>query len=187
MKRIVVVRHAKSSWADSAVPDHDRPLNARGRWAAPRVAAALAERGCAPELTYCSTAARTRQTWELMASRFERASRSDNAAGAPQVRFLREMYLATTGALLELAAAAPSDVGTVMILGHNPGVHSLAHGLVRAGDPEETKLLRLKMPTGAAAVVELGGDRWDLVSAGGELTHLILPRRLGARTTEGKP
>jgi len=187
MKRIVVVRHAKSSWADSALPDHDRPLNARGRWAAPRVAAALAERGCAPELTYCSTAARTRQTWELMASRFERASLEDDQAGAPQVRFLPELYLATTGVLLELAAAAPSDVGTLMILGHNPGIHSLAHGLARSGDPEGMELLRLKMPTGAAAVVELGGDRWDLVSGGGELTHLILPRRLETRTAEGRP
>ena len=197
MKRIVVVRHAKSSWADSTVPDHDRPLNLRGRWAAPRVAGALAERGCVPELTYCSTAARTRQTWELMAARFERGFREDDAAGArqdhataagaPQVRFLRELYLATTEALLELAASAPSDVDTLMILGHNPGIHSLACGLARRGDPEETELIRLKMPTGAAAVVELGGDRWDLVSGGGELTHLILPRRLETRTAEGRP
>lgn len=187
MKRIVVVRHAKSSWADSAVADHDRPLNARGRWAAKRVAAALAERGYAPELTYCSTAARTRQTWELMASRFERASREDEAGNAPQVRFLRELYLATTATLLELAAAAPADAGTLMILGHNPGVHSLACRLARSGDPEDMDLLRLKMPTGAAAVVELGGDRWDLVPGGGELTHLILPRRLEGRTTERRP
>lgn len=185
MKRLVVVRHAKSSWADRTVPDHDRPLNARGRRAAPRVAEALSERGCAPDLVCCSTAARTRETWEFMASRFLPGSRETGAP--PTVRFLPELYLATTGALLDIAGAAPPDVETLMVLGHNPGVHSLACALARSGDPEEMARLRLKMPTGTAAVVELSGDRWEMVTDGGALTHLILPRRLEGRTAGRRP
>lgn len=183
MKHLVVLRHAKSSWADNTVPDHDRPLNARGRWAAPRVARALSERGCAPDLAWCSTAARTRQTWELMAPCFERASPEKAAT----VRFLPELYLATRETLLELAGAAAPEAETLMVLGHNPGVHSLACTLARTGEPEEMALLRQKMPTGTAVVVDLDGDRWDQVSEGGSLAHLILPRRLDGRTTGARP
>lgn len=121
-----------------------------------------------------------------MAPRFERTSREKAAAGgAPTVRLLPEMYLAMPETLAELAGAAPPEVETLMVLGHNPGVHSLACLLARTGDPGEMALLRLKMPTGTAAVVDLSGDRWDQVSEGGSLAHLILPRRLGSRTAGG--
>ncbi len=79
-RRIIVMRHAKSSWKSDAPDDHSRPLNRRGRRDAPRVAQELARRGWVPERVFSSDARRTRQTWEIMAPYFE---------NAPQVRWLK--------------------------------------------------------------------------------------------------
>ena len=170
MKRLLLARHAKSSWRDRSLRDHDRPLNGRGRRAAPRVGAKLEELGCAPERVYSSTSARTRETWALMEPHFR---------GRPVVEFSRELYLASPKALLDAAAAAPPEAGAIMLLGHNPSTHAVAAYLARSGDPEEIERLRHAFPTGAVAVVELSGSAWSDVEQGGALAHFLLPRKLG--------
>ena len=169
MRHLIAVRHAKSSWADQTLTDHDRPLNARGRRAAPMVAAALREAGYVPELAYSSTSARTRESWHLMAPVF--------GAGA-KAHFHEKLYLASSRTILEVIASAPPHVRTLMTLGHNPGVLQLALELCRRGDPAEVRALRGGMPTGAAVVVALDGEGWRDAARGGELVKLILPRRL---------
>ena len=169
MRRLLLARHAKSSWGDPSLTDHDRPLNARGYDAALRVGAALSELRCVPDVVYSSTAARTRETWERMEPHF---------GGHPYVEYHRELYLASPRTVLTVIADAPAEAETVMILGHNPSTHALAARLSRRGDPREIDLLRRKFPTGAVAVVELSSDSWAEARKGGELRELILPRRL---------
>ncbi len=169
MRRLMLARHAKSSWGDLTLGDHDRPLNGRGRRAAPLVGGELAALDCIPDVVYSSTSARTRETWDLMEPSF---------GGHPRVEFLRDLYLASPRTVLATVAAAPRTARTVMVLGHNPSAHALAALLSRAGDEGEIGHLRIKFPTGAVAVIDLYADEWTGAEEGGDLLHLILPRRL---------
>lgn len=172
MRRLMLARHAKSSWGDMTLSDHDRPLKKRGRRAAPLVGAELAALGCIPDVVYSSTAARTRETWSRMEPCFD---------GHPRVEFLRDLYLASPRMVLATVAATPGSAQTVMVLGHNPSSHALAAYLSRTGDQSEIDRVRTKFPTGAVAVIELSSDDWTKAEEGGELLHLILPRRLEGR------
>lgn len=169
MRRLILARHAKSSWGNPALTDHDRPLNARGYRAAQLVGAALNELGCVPDVVYSSTATRTRETWVQMEPHF---------GGHPHVEFHRDLYLAAPRSVLAAIADAPADAAALMVLGHNPSTQALAAYLSRKGDPREIDLLRTKFPTGAVAVVDLSSDSWADTDQGGELKHFILPRRL---------
>lgn len=119
MARLLVLRHAKSSWAEQGQDDHDRPLNKRGRSDAPVIAERLVVAGWAPDRVFCSTAQRTRETWSLMAPSF-----------SATVEYLRELYLAPPATLL---ATAMGHEGTVAVIAHNPGCESLVSAL--AGHP----------------------------------------------------
>lgn len=176
MKTLLIARHAKSDWTDSSLDDHDRPLNARGRRDAPKVARAVAAAGCVPERVYSSTSARTRETWALMRAELVRIG----ALGpAPLEEWRRDLYLASAGHVLDVVRAAPAGAGAIMALWHNPGVHELSARLSVHGDPALLERVGRHMPTGAVAVVELDGPRWDAAAAGGRLARLILPRELG--------
>lgn len=172
MRRLMLARHAKSSWGDPTLSDHDRPLNVRGRRSAPLVGAELAALDCIPDIVYSSTSERTRETWRLMAPAF---------GGHPRVEFLRDLYLASPRMVLATVAAAPPEARTVMVLGHNPSSHALAAYLSRTGEEGDIVGLRTKFPTGAVAVVGLSADAWTRAEEGGELLHLVLPRRLEDR------
>lgn len=170
MRRLLLARHAKSSWSDIGLTDHDRPLNGRGRRAAPIVAAALDGRGFIPDIVYSSTSRRTRDTWTLMEPRF---------GGLPRVEYLPELYHASPRAVLDVVAGAPRAANTLMVLGHNPSTHALAAHLARAGSRKRRDRVIRSFPTGAVAVIELAGDDWDAAEAGGQLLDFIVPRLLG--------
>jgi phosphohistidine phosphatase SixA len=110
MKRVYLLRHAKSSWKVRGVPDHDRPLAPRGRRAAKAIAGHLLEQGIEPELVLCSTALRARQTLE----------RIEPVLGTPVVRFEPEFYRATAGTLLARLRAVDDAVDSLLLTGHNP-------------------------------------------------------------------
>lgn len=111
-RRLIVMRHAKSDWSSGASSDHARPLNARGRHDAPRVARRLLELDWVPDRALSSTAERTRETWALMASELGRFV---------DVVFLDPLYLAGADALRAALDEVPDELGTVLALGHNPG------------------------------------------------------------------
>ncbi|MXW16911.1 MAG: histidine phosphatase family protein [Gemmatimonadetes bacterium] len=169
MRRLLLARHAKSSWGDPSLADHDRPLNKRGRRAAPLVAATLADRGFVPDAVQSSSACRTRETWEFMAP---------HLGGHPHVEFLSELYLASPRAVLRTIATAPASAHTLMVLGHNPSTHALAAYLARTGDQEKRDRIIRSFPTGAVAVVELAGDDWSDAGTGGELLDYVIPKML---------
>ena len=169
MRRLMLARHAKSSWGDPTLSDHDRPLNSRGYRAAMLVGTALSDLDCIPDVVYSSTSVRTRETWQLMEPRI---------GGQPHVEFHRDLYLASPRMVLAAIASAPVEARTLMVLGHNPSTHALAAYLARTGDPTDTERLHRKFPTGAVAVIDLASDSWVDAEKGGDLVHYILPRTL---------
>ena len=163
VKRLVLVRHAKSSWADPDLDDHDRPLNGRGRRAAVRVGRHLRGAGLVPDLVLCSSAVRTRATLD----RFAFPSGTTVSIEDP-------LYGAGADALLQRLRVVPDDVRSVLLLGHNPGVEDLAALLV-----DDRHVLPEKYPTAAVADLRLSIGRWDALAPGvGRLDGFVTPRGL---------
>jgi phosphohistidine phosphatase len=146
-RRLVVVRHAKSAWPDD-VPDAQRPLNKRGRRDAPAAGRWLRDLVGQVDAVVCSPATRTRQTWELIAAELD---------GAPAPAFDERVYAASAETLLAVVRGISDDVGSALLVGHNPGVADLVAMLA---DEE------LEMKTSAIAVLGLTGP-WDGARPGG--------------------
>jgi phosphohistidine phosphatase len=168
MATLHLLRHAKSSWADEDLTDHERPLAPRGRRAATAIAEHLREHGVAPELVLCSSARRARETLELVAPGL-----------GPVARVLIEdgLYGATAEDLLDRLHEVPASTASVMLVGHNPAMQDLALALAAPG--AEVERLRAKFPTGAFATLRITAGGWaDLHRRGAELVDLLLPREL---------
>src|SRR6476659_3405682 len=153
MHTLYLLRHAKSSWDDPTLSDRDRPLAPRGRRDAKRIAKHLARLGIEPELVLCSPALRTRETLELLGP----------ALGAsPTVRLEVELYAASSASLLERIRAVPETITSLMLIGHNPGLHELALVLASAG--AELERLEATFPTAALATLTLSNTPWSRLS-----------------------
>lgn len=167
-KHVFLLRHAKSSWDDPSVDDHDRPLAPRGRRAAARIADYAMETGIRPDLILCSSAMRARQTLERIAPSLGRDA---------EIHIERSLYGATEDRLLERLQALSDEVDSVMMIGHNPGVQDLAVLLAREGLLRSQ--LEAKFPTAGLATLTFGGIGWkDLERESGELADFVVPRRL---------
>ncbi len=170
MKTIFLLRHAKSSWDDESLSDHDRPLSERGRAAAPRIGAYMRGADYLPDLVLCSTSTRTRQTLDAVLSELE---------VEPAIEFQGELYLAAPSEMLDLVRSVPDTVEVVLMVGHNPGTGMLAGHLSGFGLAENLKMMRAKFPTTALAIIELNVDRWkDTVGGCGTLKEFVRPRDL---------
>lgn len=139
MRQLILLRHAKAVPQDEAEDDHERALAAEGREAAPRVAAALARAGAAPEIALVSDARRTRETWELTKPCFP----------GTKEKFLKALYLCPAETLMHEAEKAKA--WSVLLVGHNPGLHDLASRLAYRNDEMDIRL-RAKFPPGAGAI-----------------------------------
>ncbi|MFJ2721508.1 SixA phosphatase family protein [Streptomyces sp. NPDC087437] len=167
LRRLVVLRHAKSAWPEG-VADHDRPLAPRGRRDAPAAGRALAEADCLPDFALCSTALRARQTWELASAQW---------GTPPPVRYDRRLYAADAPDLLAAVREAPPEVGTLLLLGHNPGLEELVLELAGDGLDDALDRLRSKFPTSAIAILSWHGPGWLSLAPGAALlTDLTVPR-----------
>ncbi len=165
MKRLILTRHAKSSWDDPASADHERPLNERGRLAAADLGQWLASRGYVPGQVLCSDALRTRQTWEGIAPALP---------GAPAVELKPALYHAGADVMLAVLRHATTDV--VMVIGHNPGISEFAQRLV-ARPPVSDGFAAY--PTGATLVCDFAVDSWaDIAWGQGVADDFIVPREL---------
>ncbi|MER7795566.1 histidine phosphatase family protein [Streptomyces sp. NPDC097640] len=164
-RRIVLLRHAKADWPQ--VSDHDRPLAERGRKDAPLAGRRLAEAGISPDLTLCSTAVRTRETWKLVVHELPQR---------PKTVYEERLYEASLGELIALLNETSDDVSDLLLVGHNPGMHALADAL--AGEAEEgtrERMSRSGFPTSALAVVTFTGS-WKSVEHGvGRLSSFWAP------------
>ncbi len=158
-RQLLLLRHAKSSWGDAKLGDHERPLNRRGRTAAGLIGQYLKDRGLLPDLILCSTSARTRETLDL-------AARNWNDE-APPCKYLRDLYHAAPSELLYSIQDVPDEVRRLLIVGHNPGLELLAGQL--AGKKSDSRMLgrmREKFPTAALAVFGVPLRRWKSLAAG---------------------
>jgi len=163
--RLILVRHAKSSWNDPGQDDHDRPLNAPGRDAAPRIGTWLAANGHIPAEVVASTARRTIETWELMAPSLGECTlmRRDPALyHAPPERMLE---------VLNNCAASP-----VLMLGHNPGIGAFAGRLLRV-PPDNARFATY--PTCATLVAEFDAEEWSEVGFhSGRIVDFVTPKQI---------
>jgi phosphohistidine phosphatase len=168
-RRLLLLRHAKSSWDDPGLPDHDRPLAPRGRRAVDAMHDHFAERRIAPDLVLCSTARRTVETWEAIAPA---------VPSAVTVEFDDDLYGAAASTLLRRVRRVSDDVDCVLVVAHNPGMEDLAQGLVGAGDTELRQRLDWKFPTGALATLTIPPSWADLYWGAAELADYVVPRDL---------
>jgi phosphohistidine phosphatase len=163
MRRLILMRHAKSSWTSGVLSDHERPLKKRGQRDAPRMARALRARGWAPALVHSSDSRRTRETWARMAPELDKT----------RVDFTRDLYLAKLGAIQRLIAGLDDDQdGPVLLLGHNPGMETALEFL--CGQTES-------MTTANAALLEAKKKSWKKLSKtpdSWELVALLRPKEL---------
>ena len=162
MKTLLVLRHAKSSWNDSALGDHERPLNERGRRDGPRMGRLLREYGLIPDIVISSDAVRAQRTAEAVA---------EAARYVGEILLDERLYLASPADILSLLRAVREDADRVMVVGHNPGLEGLVEQLT--GERED-------MPTATLAQIVLPIDRWgDLQpSTRGTLVGLWRPGEL---------
>src|SRR4051812_10784108 len=145
MKRLCLLRHAKSDRSDPGAADFDRGLTSRGRQAAPAMGRYLRRQKLVPDLVFCSAARRARETWELAAATLK--------AEIP-VDYSERLYLAAPGQILRLVLELPETAGSVLLVGHNPGFHALALQLAGTGDAAARAQLQAKFPTAALAVID---------------------------------
>ena len=166
MKRIYLLRHAKSSWDDPGLPDHDRPLAPRGRKAVKALARHLRSEAVEPEIVLCSSARRARETLEQLTELLDDA----------QVLVEEALYAAEAEQLLERLRRLPDRIERVMIVAHNPGLQDLALDLASSGSDLER--LRGKFPTGALATIAFPGSWRDVAPGDGTLVSFVTPRAL---------
>ena len=162
MKTLIILRHAKSSWDNSRLADHDRPLNSRGKEDAPKMGRQLDQEELVPDLIISSSAERALATAESAAL----------AAGyEAEIQVTRQLYHADPDAYLEVLRQVPDKLERVMVVGHNPGMEELVEQLTGRYH---------RMPTAALAQIQLPIARWASLDdeTNGRLINLWYPREL---------
>jgi phosphohistidine phosphatase len=169
MKRVLLLRHAKSSWDDTALPDFDRPLADRGRDAAPRIGKYMKKEGLVPDAVLASGAKRALETWDLVRPQL----------GDPQFRVEDNLYMAMPDLIFAWMRILRDDVGSVLLIGHNPGFEELAVRLAGDGRKKALARLRRKYPTGTLAVLRFDVDSWSGIDWGkAYLERFVRPKDL---------
>ncbi len=162
MKTLLILRHAKSSWSHASLPDHDRPLNERGKRDAPRMGELILDQGLVPSLILSSTANRAVTTAKIVA---------ETCGYQHDIVFAKELYLSGVQAYEAILRRTPDHHGSILVIGHNPDMENLVEAL--------TGRYR-RMPTAALAQITIQIDSWsefELVD-NGKLVDLWLPREL---------
>lgn len=170
---LTLIRHAKSDWSDDSLADHDRPLNPRGREAAPRIGKWLAAHGQIPDLSLCSSAKRTLDTWALIAAELGQTP--------PPTEIMPALYLAMPHDLL--GAIRTQTARKLALISHNPGIGALARALANT-PPDHPKFTTF--PTGATLILQFDAAHWaDIHTGSGQVLAFTTPRDL-PETQKGK-
>jgi phosphohistidine phosphatase len=166
-RELFILRHAKSDWDSGAIKDSDRPLNKRGRKDASKIGAWMREHYLYPGEVFCSTAVRARETLQAVVKELE--------LPAEHLQYLDELYLADLQTLLKILSRIPSELNSVMLVGHNPGLDDLVNHLSETAIPltESGKL----MTTSCLAHFKLPDD-WHELAGKGKLVQIVRPADL---------
>jgi phosphohistidine phosphatase len=169
MRRLYLLRHAKSSLGSPSLDDFDRPLNARGQQAATAMANHFRQRGIRPDLVLCSPATRTRETWALV---------SEGLPVGAKVIAPPPLYGASLKALIDVISSTPGDGADILVIGHNPSIQELALWLT-TGASTARKHMRTNYPPAALATIHINTEDWSCLSAGiGSLEDFVTPSDL---------
>lgn len=175
MRRLMLLRHAKTETDAPSGRDQDRRLDHRGHKDAARMGDWIAEHPPFPDTVLVSPAVRAKETWELAWEAMK------DRVGEPKVEFLPELYGADPGQLLEIirTATIPANPKHLMLVGHNPGMHELALMLMGGGDADGRKALADNMPTAGLAVFDFDVKDWeDVAYRHGRLVLFVSPKLL---------
>jgi phosphohistidine phosphatase len=168
--RLMLLRHAKTERAESGMRDRDRRLTARGRKDAARIAAHMAQHGLLPDRVLISSAQRTRETWERMAPAF---------SPAPPAGYEDRLYESGTEAILTALRATDRSISSLLVIGHNPGLHDTAR-LLLAHRGGAAHALDDGLPTASLTVIDFAETDWrKLAPRSGRLAEFVTPRLLG--------
>lgn len=174
MRCLMLLRHAKSVSADPGTRDFDRPLDARGRKDAPKIGAYMARHALLPDQVLVSTAKRTRETWALAAAAFPTTT---------PVVFDDRLYEAGHNAIFKMIKETAAATHSLLLLGHNPGLHKLAMLLIAAGDVDARERLHEELPTAGLVTIDFPLDDWSkLHPHSGRLDRFVSPRSLKMAT-----
>ena len=173
MRRLMLLRHAKTERAEPGERDRDRKLTKRGRNDAPLIGAYMARHDLVPDLALVSPATRAQETWALLADCF---------AKAPKAVSEERIYNADPQRLMDVMAETEKAKSLVLV-GHNPGLHDLAVQLIATGDVEARERIAEGLPTSGLVVIDLAFDEWSrLHPYSGRLERFVSPRLIGAET-----
>jgi phosphohistidine phosphatase len=170
--RLMLLRHAKSEKAEPGMSDRDRGLTARGRSDAQRMGAYMAHHALIPDRSMVSAARRTRETWEYLVRAF---------SAPPAVTYDDRLYNASADAILNVIREASRPARTLLVIGHNPGLHQTARLLVATGNVEARERLNEGLPTSGLVIIDFPGENWhELHPNSGRLERFVTPRLLRA-------
>jgi phosphohistidine phosphatase len=171
MRRLMLLRHAKTKRAEPGERDRDRKLKKRGHADAPTIGAYMAHHGLVPDLALVSPATRAQETWTLVADAFDKK---------PRVQLDDRIYNASPQKLLAVVAE-PRKARSLVIVGHNPSLHEFALQLIAAGDVQTREQLHDKLPTSGLVVMDLPIDEWPQARPhAARLERLVTPRLIAA-------
>lgn len=174
MRRLILLRHSTAARAEPGQSDQDRKLTAEGRADAALVGTYLANHSFRPDRVIVSTAARTRDTWQQVVAALRHAF---------DAVFDRRIYNASSEVLFNVIAETPDDARSILMLGHNPGLHELAVLLVANGDIDIRERLRENFPTSGVAIIDFALDSWSkLHPRSGRLERFVSPKLITGAT-----
>jgi phosphohistidine phosphatase len=173
MRRLMLLRHAKTERAEPGKRDRDRKLMKRGRADAPVIGAYMAHHGLVPDLALVSPATRAQETWALVAGAF---------AQAPRMVTDDRIYNANAEKLIGIIGET-RKAHALVVVGHNPSLHDLAMQLIASRDVEARERINKKLPTSGLVVIDLPIDDWALVHPhAGRLERFVTPRLIAGAT-----
>jgi len=174
MRRLLLLRHSKAERSEPGTKDLSRVLIDRGRKDAAKIGTYMAAHALVPDRVILSPAARAQETWKYTANAFH---------PAPAAMSAERLYDATPHCMLAVIKDAPASAHTLMVIGHNPGLHELALMLIASGDVDARERLREKLPTSGLIIVDFAFDDWKkLHPHSGRLERFVSPRSLEAAT-----
>jgi phosphohistidine phosphatase len=174
MRRLLLLRHAKTERAEPGERDRDRKLTQRGRADAPVIGAYMARHGLVPDLVLVSPVTRAEETWALLATAL--------AKPPPRVTKDERIYNAGPDTLIGIIRET-RNAHALLVVGHNPGLHDLAVGLIASGDVEARERVSEKLPTSGLVVIDLPFDDWSrLRPQAGRIERFVSPRLIAAAT-----
>jgi phosphohistidine phosphatase len=174
MRRLILLRHAKAEASEPGMEDRSRRLADRGRKDAAKIGAYMASHGIVPDKVMISPAARTQETWKFAAAAFR---------PSPGAMTADAIYDATPHAIVGVIKDAPATAHTLLVVGHNPGLHEAALMLIASGDIEARERLREKLPPAGLVIIDFAFDDWSrLHPQSGRLERFVSPKWLETAT-----